>query len=337
MRKRSTVNNQQSTVNVSLFGIKLLKHTFLLLSFFFLISGISAQSVSASLDRDKILLGEQVTFQLNLTNLNPSTSFIASWPQLKDTINHIEILKRTGIDTIAVNGSNSYQQNFTVTGFDSGRWQLGPFYFMIQDKASGKKIKISSPVLFLTVLPVDVSALKDYHPLKDIIEVQPSFNWLPLIIAAAILLIIIIVFIIIKKRKKKITATPKPILPGTPLERAIKKLDQLKNNSLNNDPETKIFHSDVDIICRQYFEEITHINAMQITASELFSRMNVYMQDAKLRESVRAIFELNASVKFAKYMPSENESKSILNDVILSLQQIDALAQQARSNADRMV
>ena len=139
---------------------------FLLFICYFLITHASAQSVSASLDRDKILLGEQVTLQLNLTNLNTATSFIANWPQLKDTLNHLEILKRTSIDTIDVNGSNSYQQSFTITGFDSGKWQLGPFDFIIQDKTSGKQIKISSPVIYLTVLPVDVSALKNYHPHK---------------------------------------------------------------------------------------------------------------------------------------------------------------------------
>lgn len=331
MRKEITVNSQRSTVKTFWSGIKLSKQFFLFFIFYFLLTHVSAQSVSASLDRDKILLGEQVTLQLNLTNLNSSMSFIAKWPQLHDTLNHVEILKRTIIDTINVNSSDSYQQNFTLTCFDSGRWQLGPFNFIIQDKTTGKQSKISTTVLYLTVLPVDVSALKDYHPLKDIIEVQPSFNWLPVIIAAAI------IFIILKKRKKKINATSKLVLPGTPLERAIEKLNQLKNKSLNNNSETKVFHSDVDIICRQFFEEITHINTMQITASELFSRMNVYMQDAGLREKVRDIFELNASVKFAKYMPSEKESKSILNDVILSLQQINALAQQAISNADRMV
>lgn len=336
--KRSTVNSQQSTVNTKWFAFKSFKKLFLfLISYFLFLIHLSAQSVSASLDRDKILLGEQVTLQLNITGVNTDTSFIASWPQINDTINHLEILKRTAIDTIAVNGSNSYQQNFTITGFDSGKWQLGPFNFLIQNKTSGKQIKVSSPAIFLTVLPVDVSSLKDYHPLKDIIEVEPVFNWLPVIISIAVIIIAIIVFIIIKKRKKKIKETPKPVLRGTPLERAIEKLMQLQKQSLNSNAEIKKFHSEMDIICRQYFEEATNVKAMQATTSELFSRMNVYMQRADLRERLRDIFDVNASVKFAKYFPAETESKNILNDVIASLEEIDALVQQAKSNADRMV
>jgi hypothetical protein len=333
MRKKS----QWSTVKALWFRNKSFKYlfTFLISNFLFLIS--SAQSVSASLDRDKILLGEQVTLQLNFSNLNSSTSFIASWPQLKDTINHLEILKRSSIDTVDVNDLNSYHQTFIITGFDSGKWQLGPFDFIMQDRTSGKQIKISTPAVYLTVLPVDVSALKDYHPIKDIIEVEKSFNWMPVIIAAVIIIVALIIFILIKSRKKKIVETPKPVLRGTPLERAIEKLQQLSIQSLNTNAETKKFHSDIDFICRQYVEEIMHVKAMQATTSELFARISVYMQEADLRAKVYDIFDLNASVKFAKYFPVEQESKNMLREVIASLQKIDILIQQAKNNADGMV
>lgn len=330
--------SQWSMVNGQWFDSKSLKYIFLLLTSYFLHLHVSAQSVSASFDRDKILLGEQVTFQLNLSNLNSATSFIESWPQLNDTLNHLEIIKRTGIDTINVNDLNSYHQNFIITGFDSGKWQLGPFDFIIQDKTSGKQIKISSPAVYLTVLPVDVSSLKNYHPIKDIIEVETTFNWLPVIIAVAAIVLAIIILILIKKRKKKITeAPPMPVLQGTPLERAIQKLQQLSIQSLNTNTEIKKFHSDIDFICRQYIEEVMHVKAMQATTSELFSRMSVYMQDADLRGKMRDIFDLNASVKFAKYFPVEEESKNVLKEVIVSLHKIDALIQQAKGNADRMV
>src|ERR1044072_9549397 len=128
MRIQLKINGQR-LVKALWFNIKSSKLLFLFLISHFIFLNSQAQSVSASLDRDKILLGEQVTLQLNFTNLNSATSFIASWPQLKDTINHLEILKRSSIDTVEVNYLNSYRQNFTITGFDSGKWQIGPFDF----------------------------------------------------------------------------------------------------------------------------------------------------------------------------------------------------------------
>lgn len=332
MKKKSTVNSQQPIIKTSCVCIKLCKLICLLIAYNLSLITASAQSVSASLDRDKILLGEQVTLQLNLTEVNPLIYFVASGPQVSDTLNHIEVIKRTNIDTIEVNGTNSFQQNFIITGFDSGRWQLGPFNFILQEKNSGKQKTVASPAVYLTVLPVDVSALKTYHPLKDIIEVQTSFNWWPVITAAVVLIAAIIIFIVIKKRKK----TPliaKPVLIGTPIQRAIEKLQKLHKQSLNNNDEIKKFHSDIDIICRTYFEETTSVQAMQATTSEIFSRMNIFIPDADLRRKMLAIFELNASVKFAKYMPVKVQSKSILEQVIANLEQTDILKHQANTNA----
>lgn len=331
MKKRSTVNGQQSTV------ISLLRKCFLFLLACLLANIINAQSASASLDRDKILLGEQINLQFTLTNVNEGLTSVVSWPQLQDTINHTEILKRTPIDTIRVNGTFTYRQNFTLTSFDSGRWQLGPFTFIVQDKTSGKQIQLTTPALFVTVLPVDVSALKDYHPIKDIIDVQTSFNWTPVLIGVAVLVLAIIIFLIIKKRKKKIAVAPKNILKGTPLERAIEKLQALEKEQLTSIDAIKKFHSETDFITRQYFEEMMQVKALQLTTTELFSRMHVYMQDANLRSRFQQVFETNASVKFAKYFPSANESKSTLRETINSLQQIDDLVNAARNNANRVV
>ena len=146
-----------------------------------------SQSASVTLDRDKILLGEQVTLQLSLSNINESTSFVAGWPQLKDTLNHAEIIKSNVIDTININGINTYQQSFTITSFEYGKWQLGPYNFIIQDKTSGKQTGLATVPAYLTVLPVDVSSMQDYHPIKDIIDVGTNFNWTPVIIAATVL------------------------------------------------------------------------------------------------------------------------------------------------------
>jgi L-serine deaminase len=82
---------------------------------------------------------------------------------------------------------------------------------------------------------------------------------------------------------------------------------------------------------------MTHVKALQLTASELFSRINTYMQDMQLRKIFRDAFELNAAVKFAKYMPATEESKNTLKEIIKSLYQIDDTVNRARINADRMV
>ncbi len=312
---------------------------FLLFTFCFLLFTASAQTVSASLDRDKILLGEQVSLQFTLSNVNAADYFVASWPQLNDTLDHAEIINKTAIDTINVDNSYTYQQKFTLTSFDSGYWQLGPFEFILQSRSSGKKVTVTTTPLYLTVLPVDVSSLQDYHPIKEIIDVQTIFDWTPVIISAAILLLAIIVFIIIKKIKNKKTEMPEVVLKGTALDRALEKLYALEKESLSSPQQIRNYHFAADIITREYFEEVTHIRAMHLTIAEIFSRLNVYLRDVILRRKFQQVFELNAAVKFAKYIPSNEESRNTLSEIINSLREIDDHVNLSRNNANanRMV
>jgi hypothetical protein len=298
-----------------------------------------AQSVSASLDRDKILLGEQVTLQFTLSDVNASEYFVANWPQLNDTLNHAEIVNKTDIDTINVNNTYSYQQKFIITSFDSGYWQLGPYSFALQDRTSGKDITVTTTPLFLTVLPVDVSSLKDYHPIKDIIDVPTTFDWTPVLIGVVILLLAIVVFILIKKRKKKKTETPGVVLKGTAFERALEKLYSLQKEPLSSAQQIRNFHLLIDVITREYFEEALSIQAKRMTIAEMFSRLNVHIRDVTLRKRFQDVFELNAAVKFAKYIPSIEESNNTLSEIINSLREIDDFVNLSRNNANanRMV
>jgi hypothetical protein len=316
-----------------------MKIFFLLLTTFILHFNSSAQTVSASLDRDKILLGEQVSLQFTLSGVNAADYFVTSWPQLSDTLDYAEIINKTGIDTINVDNSYTYQQKFTLTSFDSGYWQIGPFEFILQSRSSGKKVTVTTTSLYLTVLPIDVSSMQDYHPIKDIIDVQTTFDWMPVIIGAVILLLVIIVFIIIKKTRKKKTKAPEMVLKGTALDRALEKLYALEKEPLSSALQIRNFHSAADIITREYFEEVTHIRAMHLTIAEIFSRLNVYLRDVTLRRKFQQVFELNAAVKFAKYIPSNEESRNTLSEIINSLHEIDDHVNLSRNNANanRMV
>ena len=61
------------------------------------------------------------------------------------------------------------------------------------------------------------------------------------------------------------------------------------------------------------------------------------MQDVSLRNKFQQVFEMNASVKFAKYTPQTEESKNTLKEIIAGLQQINQSINQAKNNADKLV
>jgi hypothetical protein len=79
--------SQWSMINSQRFGQQHSKQILYFLFFFISFKSFS-QSAAASLDRDKILLGEQASLQFNVSNVDEAASFVATWPQLTDTLNH---------------------------------------------------------------------------------------------------------------------------------------------------------------------------------------------------------------------------------------------------------
>ena len=322
--KHQTPNNKSQTPNAKL----------LLTAYFVLLTFISfAQTFIATLDRDKIVIGEQVTLTIESSKINTDNSFITEWPQLADTVNNMETVKRSSIDTIIINGLSTYQQTFTITSFDSGKWQLGPFTIFVEDRKTNKKNKLITTPLFLSVLSVDVSNLKDYHGIKDIIDVEVQYNWwIPTGIAAVVLLIALVFYFIIKKMRKPKTIA-QPALQGTALERALQKLRHLQEDELNGDDEIKLFHTNMDTVCRQYFYEETGMNAMHITTAELMQRLNVYLQQPDLRKQFQQLMYMNSAVKFAKYFPPKKESMLMLATAANALTEINKFIKKVKENA----
>ena len=76
------------------------------------------------------------------------------------------------------------------------------------------------------------------------------------------------------------------MLKGTPLERALEKLNALQKESLSSIAAIKKFHLQTDIVTREYLEEMTHIKALHLTTSELMPRLKIYLQDEEFPKIV---------------------------------------------------
>src|SRR3981081_400736 len=97
------------------------KHIVLLVSFFF-ISAVSISQVlaKATVDKNKILIGEHI--QLTLDVRVPLGEEV-KWFTL-DTIPHFDFIQKGKIDTVETVDGKKYQQTLILTSFDSGSWQI---------------------------------------------------------------------------------------------------------------------------------------------------------------------------------------------------------------------
>jgi len=325
------VNGQSSMVNcgwLSRWGLIVL---------FFIVISFNAfgQKISATLDRDKIIIGEQVTLQLKVTDVNAGTTFLANWFNLGDTINHITVIRKDTVDTVDVNGLATYMQHITITSFDSGKWAIPLQKITLQDRATGKQTIIKPDSVFLQVLPVDVSNLKDYHDIKDIIDVPEQVDY-TLWIAGAISAVVVTVLIILMLRRKKrpapmVKKAPKSTRP--PLEEAMYNLKQLESENLPAKGQTKEYYIKLDEICRAYFEEKLNIHVMQLTSDEMVPAIGLYLQNKQANTAYRQLLALIDAAKFAKYTPAQQENAEALQLAAATLQHIDGQVQIATQNA----
>jgi len=305
--------------------------------FLFFIVSVHAQSASATIDRNKILLGEQVNLQLKAEDINTRMFFLQDWFSIPDSISHIQVVKRSAIDTINVGGVTTFTQMLTITSFDSGKWKLGPLQLIMQDRTTGNQTVLQTDSVVLEVLPVDVSNMQNYHDVKDIldVEVKPNY-WLYVAIAASAIVLIILIWLMVKGSKKKKVDLPKPAYKGTPLEHALQQIKELEGEDLPAKQQVKLFYTRLSGILRNYFNDRFNVHSSHATSDELMVLLSVYLQDEKYRTEFYQLLRLSDAVKFAKYIPSTEQNEKAVKKAIETLQHVDKLTERTKQNAERM-
>ena len=305
--------------------------------FLFFIVSAYTQSASSTIDRNKILLGEQVNLQLKAEDINTRMFFLQDWFNIPDSISYIQVVKRGAIDTVDVGGVTTFTQMLTITSFDSGKWKLGPLQLIMQDRTTGNQTVLQTDSVVLEVLPVDVSNMQNYHDVKDIldVEVKPNY-WLYVAIAASAIVLIILIWLMVKGSKKKKVDLPKPAYKGTPLEHALQQIKELEGEDLPAKQQVKLFYTRLSEILRNYFNDRFNVHSSHATSDELMVLLSVYLQDEKYRTEFYQLLRLSDAVKFAKYIPSTEQNEKAVKTAIETLQHVDKLTERTKQNAERM-
>jgi len=300
--RHSPINNQQSLADCSHQLSVVYQLIFVFIFLFFCLSSFS-QKISATVDRDKILIGEQVELLVKVSGIEKNTPDISQWVALPDTFHHLEIVKRFPIDTITVEGSTIFAQKILITSFDSGTWQVPPIHVLFTDKQSITTVK---PVA-ITVLPANISNLKDYHDIKEIIEVTPVTNWQEIAeIAAGVILLLIILFLLFHyfgRKKPKLTQSNKKFS----VEDILVQLDALGEKGWIENHQYKLFFTGLITICRNFSDSQLQMRSTSKTTDEymLLIKGKIGTEPAQIKYF--QLLRLADAVKFAKFTPLHDE------------------------------
>jgi hypothetical protein len=286
---------------------------FILISVSYVIS-LSGQDikVSAAFDSSKIYIGDQVKFSVTIEKPG---NLKVSIPVLRDTIcKNIEILSGPVTDSISISNNNvRIKQQYIVTSFDSGYYQIHPVY--VETKNQNGIQRYFSDYSSLEVLKVKIAPPDSTQTIYDIIKpyrapltVGEILPWI-----LVLLLIILIVFIIIRLIKKYKKPKGTEILPANTEPAhiiAFRELEKLKEEQLWQNGEIKLYYTRLTDILRQYIENRYSVNSLELTTNETLDALlkSGVKRDESFDVLKNVLFGADL-VKFAKYspIPSENE------------------------------
>lgn len=269
----------------------------------------SAATIKATLDKNKILIGEQATLRIEVQI--PEKEPIR-FVQL-DSLEHFEWIGKPVIDTSSTGNGTLLSGQFTITSFDSGRWVIPPF------ELSGGLKTDSIPV---EVVFSDFDPKAPYHEIKDILEADPEKKkneWWWYAAAGGFLLVLIFVLIFRRKKKPLAVAPAEPVI--APLDEALTALKKLAADN----PETKQYHTRLADIFRMYCYRKKGVLSLQETTAELVVQISELGLPRDVQDELAQALRLGDFVKFAKFVPSTEENEKALLSIKRSIEQIEQL------------
>ena len=261
----------------------------------------------AKLDSATLLMGKTTTLHLEITQDKDARGFFPN--EQADTLNAmVEIAKRPAADTTDL-GNNRIQINrdLIIQSFDSGLWVIKPIPYVVNgDTAYCNQ-------LTLKVLPVDVSQMQDIYDIKPVEEVPFNLlDWLPDYWWAWLLALLLLgagIWAYRKYYKKGINPlkSVKKRLP--PYEEAMLNLRNLKAAQLWQQGQEKEYFTGLTDILRVYIDRRFHINAVEMTSSQIIDTLKKNEETKAVNEQLEMILEIADIVKFANARPLADDNE----------------------------
>ncbi len=268
----------------------------------------SATVVKASVDKSSILIGEplQLTIEVQIA-ANEPIRFVSI-----DTIEHFEFLEKPRIDTADTDNGTTLKGIYKITSFDSGRWAIPSF------NISGATKTDTIPV---DVIFSDFNPAQEYHDIKDIIEVTPEQEkewwWYA---TGGVLILLLMLYLLRKRKPKPIVTVPAVII--NPYEEAINNLRELSGDYA----DIKRYHSMLADIFRLYIFRKKGILSLQKTTDDLVLQLKNLGISKEQYDQLAQSLRLGDFVKFAKYVPAEEDSRHAFETVKKSIDEIERLS-----------
>lgn len=279
---------------------------------FLSISKAQEATVNVYTDSAHFYIGDQIKVHLLFKSTQKTNVII---PQIPDTIGALEVILKSKVDTIIKDGVYELSSYFIACVFDTGKFTIPAFTFLYEKSGFNTLFPLSSNALDIIVNSVRIDTTSTIKDIKPIIDLSKNLLWFYFLLAIVILAIIAL--FIYKKVKKHKTAKPEklkqndiePKIP--PFILAINKLKYIESQKLWLS-DKKVFYSSVTDTIRIFIEASFHIKALEIPSTMLVAEMKSTIISHTTLIKTKQLLDAADLVKFAKYIPIDEESCKFL-------------------------
>ncbi|MDX9774033.1 MAG: hypothetical protein RBT02_11540 [Bacteroidales bacterium] len=274
--------------------------------------------VTSSPDTSAILIGDQTGF--SVTAEMPA-GMVAGLLTPGDTLaGKIVVLSRSPRDTATLpDGNMTITDRYLITSFDSGSFEIPPFYAEV---ASGDSlIRFYSDYSSLKVLRPDIALQDTTDVIFDIVPPRNApvtfaeiLPWLVIAVIAAIVLY----FLARLLPRNPLRRFVRPLPPPEPAHViALRELTALRNEELWQRGEVKEYYSRLSDILRRYIDNRYGISSPELTTDETVRMLQKAAVTTGTQMSmVKELLSISDMVKFAKYVPESGLHEKCHDDSI---------------------
>ena len=296
---------------------KLMKRIIFIISLIACVLSASAQVyVESKIDSIEILIGEQTSVALSVTAKKGAKVKMPVYEPSQYITPGVEVLAHSDADTSQLdNGLLKITKRYTLTSFDENLYYLPPMTVNVD----GKNYKSKSLALKVLTVPVDTLHPEKFYPPKGVqsnpflwSDWEQAF-WLSVVF---VLICVLTYYLWTRlKENKPVIAKVRIIKKLPPHQKALKEIEHIKENKMSVSEDQKTYYTLLTDVLRKYIKARFGFNAMEMTSSEIISRLQ-QEEDRKMIDELNELFMTADLVKFAKYSTLINENDANLVNAI---------------------
>ncbi len=282
----------------------------------FLITLASAQediSVESTVDRDQILIGDVVTYSVQVSY---APDVEVQMPSLAENLGMFEIREYEVVEPKKVDDRMITRTDYLISTFDTGEFEIPELEIMYRGQNDSAWQSIKTEPITIRVESLNPDEAGDIRDIKPPMTPPRDYRAYILWGLLALLAIAVAVFIwyFLKRRREGKPLLPTRTKPPRPAhELALEQLDGLAKTNLLGEGEFKEYYTRMSDIIRQYIEHRYFIYATEMTTTQLLATMRNEGIKKPHIDLLHTFLMRCDMVKFAKYIPSEEELAETTN------------------------